>query len=271
MTLRDWLTTREITAIFVEEIAPAGGAVSDRFDDGTRLFLRAVLPGERAVRPGDRLRGGVALRATQEEISVHPYVFRQVCSNGAIRAHATQSLRIERCGFAPSAVEDVAERLRQAVRDCCADDAFAGGFAELRSATDSGIDLALTMIPGLSRLLGTGARSRIFTAVMDRFFAGPDQSRFGLMNAVTSVARDTRDPEVRWRLEAFGGGIPVAAQEANPQPDLVREEALLRAWREVRLRQNASRLGRTSPNEIGRTALAAVYKLFEPMSQVPTR
>src|SRR5262249_12559222 len=125
MMLQDWLTTREIADIFAEEIALAGGEVSDRFDEGTRLFLRAVLPGERAVRPGDRLRGGVALRATQEEVSVHPYVFRQVCSNGAIRAHATQSLHIERSEFAPGAVEDVVERLRQAVRDCCADDAFA--------------------------------------------------------------------------------------------------------------------------------------------------
>ena len=28
------------------------------------------------------------------------------------------------------------------------------------------------------------------------------------MNAVTSLVRDTRDPEVRWRLEELGGGIP---------------------------------------------------------------
>jgi hypothetical protein len=28
-----------------------------------------------------------------------------------------------------------------------------------------------------------------------------------LMNAVTAVARDTSDPEMRWRLEGFGGTI----------------------------------------------------------------
>jgi len=256
MTLRDWPTTREIAAIFAEEIAPAGGEVSDRFDEGTRLFLRAVLPGERAVRPGDRLRGGVALRATPEEISIHPYVFRQVCSNGAIRAHATQSLRIERSEFAPGAGEDLVERLRQAVRDCCADDAFASGFAELRSATDSGIDFALTMMTWLSRLQGTAAGGDIFTAVMDRFFTGGDPSRIGLVNAVTSVARDTRDPELRWQLEAVGGGIPVAAQGAEPQPELVCEEVLVRAWRASRHRLHASRLGRTSTTGLGGSTLA---------------
>jgi hypothetical protein len=30
---------------------------------------------------------------------------------------------------------------------------------------------------------------------------------FGLVNAVTSVARDQKDPQVRWRLEELGGGI----------------------------------------------------------------
>jgi hypothetical protein len=227
MTLQDWLTTREIGAIFAEEIATTGGEVSDRFDDGTRLFLRAVLPEQREVRPGDRLRGGVALRATQEQIWVHPYVFRQVCSNGAIRAHATQSLCLDRSGFAPGAGEDLVGQLRQVVRDCCSEDAFACGAEELRSATGSGIDSALTMMPLLARLRGTDAGTEILTAIMDRFFAGPDQSRFGLVNAVTSVARDTRDPQVRWQLEEFGGGIPVAAQEGDPQQKLVREEVLL--------------------------------------------
>jgi hypothetical protein len=47
-------------------------------------------------------------------------------------------------------------------------------------------------------------------SILERFVEGRDTSRFGLMNAITSVARDTRDPEVRWRLEEMGGGIPAA-------------------------------------------------------------
>ncbi len=38
------------------------------------------------------------------------------------------------------------------------------------------------------------------------------------MNAVTSVARDTADPEVRWRLEEMGGGI-CAGHTPAPKPD----------------------------------------------------
>src|SRR4051794_33924770 len=88
------MTTRDIAEIFTEEIAMAGGTVSDSFDDGDRLYLRSILPPEMPVRQGDMLQGGVALMATTLEVHVHPYLFRQVCSNGAIRAHAVQTRRL---------------------------------------------------------------------------------------------------------------------------------------------------------------------------------
>ena len=96
-------------------------------------------------------------------------------------------------------------------------DAFASGVDEMRSSLQSGIDLALSMMPMMSRLLESGASQRIVKTIMDRLFESRDTSRFGWMNAVTSVARDTTDPELRWRLEEFGGGIPVAAEEAGRQ------------------------------------------------------
>jgi len=229
MTHLDWLTTQEIGAIFAEEVETAGGRVSDQFDDGTRLFLRAVLPDEREVRPGDRLRGGVALRATSEEISVHPYIFRQVCSNGAIRAHAMQSRRLERDGFSPGDVPEVEPTLREAVRACCLAEAFAGGVDEMRSSLESGMDLALTMMPMISRLLKDGAPHEIVDTILGRLFESRDTSRFGLMNAVTSIARDTTDPELRWRLEEVGGGIPVATRDAGRHRVVIREPDLVEA------------------------------------------
>ena len=32
------------------------------------------------------------------------------------------------------------------------------------------------------------------------------------MNAVTAVARDTTNPETRWRLETIGGAVPFEAK-----------------------------------------------------------
>jgi hypothetical protein len=209
-------TTSELRAAFEEEVAALGGAVADAFDDGARLYLRAVLPLDAEVRRGDRVRGGVALRVAGEgapEVLVHPYTFRQVCSNGAIHSQALATRRVERVPRADvvAPAYDVAVALaglRDAVQACAAREAFAGGVAEMRGAAEADADYVLMILPVLARMAGDEAR-HVLPHVLRRFERAPDPDRsaFGLMNAVTSVARDTRDPETRWRLEELGGAI----------------------------------------------------------------
>ncbi len=93
----------------------------------------------------------------------------------------------------------------------------------------SEVDLALNMLPLLARMADAAGARAIVSTIIDRFFKERDQSRFGLMNAVTSVARDARDPEARWRLEEFGGaiGAGVVKPAAGPQP--ARRKILVRA------------------------------------------
>ncbi len=230
MTTPGWLTTQEIKEIFVEEVEAAGGRMSDVFDDGARIFLRGILAPEKEVQPKDRVQGGVAVRATSEDIRVHPYVFRQVCSNGAIRAHAIETREILRGDFATEEQAEVACALREAIRASCCDEAFANGAAEMRSARQSSeVDLALTMMPVWARLARDVESKALMSTIIDRFFADRDRSRFGLMNAVTSVARDTRDPEVRWRLEEFGGGIAIAVASPTVGPARARAKVLVEA------------------------------------------
>ena len=77
-------STQDIDATVVAELALFGGTISDRFDDGERLFLRALLPRSDEVLPQDVVKGGIAVRTIGREIEVCPYLFRQVCRNGAI-------------------------------------------------------------------------------------------------------------------------------------------------------------------------------------------
>jgi hypothetical protein len=205
MALCGLLTTAEIKALFAEEINAAGGRVSDIFDDGDRLFVRSVLPSVREVRTADQLQAGVALRAGEHDVLVHPYVFRLVCRNGAIMAHAIQTRHVEVHEF--TTPQECIEAVREAIQVCCDEEAFTGSFDEIRFAIQTPADMALNMLPMLSRL-PTGAATEVFRSVAERFFQEADQSRFGLMNAVTSLARDTADPELRWRLEELGGGVP---------------------------------------------------------------
>jgi hypothetical protein len=71
------------------------------------------------------------------------------------------------------------------------------------------------MMPLVTRFSGTG-HADLVRQVLDRFFHDGDPTQFGLMNAVTSLARDTRDPDLEWDLEVLGGGIAVGAVPPRP-------------------------------------------------------
>jgi hypothetical protein len=220
MSLNSFLTPGDISTLFAKEITAAGGTVTETLLVGDKLFLRSTLPAVREVRAGDKLQAGVALRATDREVRVHPYVFRQVCRNGAIVAHALQSRHVRADALANREEADAA--VSEAVRVCCEDEAFTEASGDMNAARDKVADVTLNLLPVLSRLrpeLGT----QIFSMIVERFFDGEDASRYGLMNAVTSVARDTADPEVRWDLEELGGGIPVGRPPAPELDDLATE------------------------------------------------
>jgi hypothetical protein len=211
--------TQDVCATVVEELAFMGGTVSDSFDDGQRLFLRAILPLSDEVRPHDVVEGGVAVKTAGQEIEVCPYLFRQVCRNGAVMAQVAETRRIRRVDFAaPSdAVEAVSDELREAVHDCSAAGVFARAAWQLRSATSTEVprDVSdLLMLLSFRRTISASLQGEI----VQRFLQAGDRSAFGLMNAVTSVARDQEDPQVRWRLEELGGGVP-AMKLPRVRPD----------------------------------------------------
>jgi len=219
-------TTDEIGELFREEVAAAGGTVTDRCEVAGRLFLRAVLPGAEDVRPGDAVQGGVALRAAGAgpEVLVHPYTFLQVCSNGAIAAHAVGTRRVERVACADDLVVvapayEVAAAtaaLREAVRACAAPEALATAVGEMRSMAEVEADLALHLLPILSQLPGHMA-AHLARQILGRFAAEPDRSLFGLHSAVTALARDTADAELRWRLEELGGAMGARLRPVAPR------------------------------------------------------
>lgn len=212
----DGLTTT-IREAFVDEITALGGTLKEVFEQEGRLFARSVLPEVREVLPDDRFQRGVALRAVGGDVCVHPYLFRQVCSNGAILAQSLESSRIEDISLLTP--DETAQSVREAVRACCLENRFARVAAGIRSASRREADVLLSLMPLLARLGSSLDASQIVMDILDRFSKDADRSQFGLMNAVTSVARDTRGPETRWRLEEWGGAIVAGPPHA---PDLDR-------------------------------------------------
>ena len=211
-------TTQEILEVFTDEITSLGGRVLAVVDDDQQLFARAVLPAEADVRPADSINAGIAVRAMPAEIVVHPYTVRRVCSNGAIAAQALESRRVERIQsvevFRPEyEVAVILRDLRDAIRGCGTTQAFARVTEELRSTVDVGADVMLRLLPSLVQL-PQHMLATIMKDIFRRYSAEGDRSVFGLLNAVTSAARDTRDPYIRWRLEEAGGSLPARLPRA---------------------------------------------------------
>ncbi len=225
MSTSGCLSTADMLAVFTDEIAAHGGEVRDTFHDGSRLFTRSVLPRDCEVGPKDRVQGGVALKSNGHEAWLHPYVFRLVCRNGAIMARAVQTCHIP--NFDLHDADDAGALLRDAIRACCAEEAFTAAAEQMRSAREIEVDAALNLLPLLSHF--GGQRPALLGEILARFFGEGDRSRFGLMNAVTSLARDTRDPELRWRLEELGGGVPALVAPRQPPRKPGRAQPQLRA------------------------------------------
>ena len=215
MTTTYFPTTSEIALAFADEISSLGGSVSDSYDDGSRLFVRAHLSTERDVRPGDTLKGGVALRTVGPSISVHPYTYRKICSNGAIAAQVTGTREIRRVEFA-SATEFVAgaiEEIRLTVRQCAEPAVFEKTARDMKFTRHVLVEAMIQTLPILERV-PADYREHIIAMLAREFDNANDGTYYGVMNAITAVARDTADAETKWQLEEFGGSIPALARQA---------------------------------------------------------
>jgi hypothetical protein len=205
----------------MEEILAREGKVTEKFHQTGQLFIRSVLPQVVEIRARDKVQSGVALRATDTAAWVYPYVFRLVCKNGAIMAHAAEGREIPNLESLPTF--EAVTLVREAVESCCETNAFATAAEQMRTAAQQPIDVTLSMMPFLAR--ASSLSPELARQILEQFFHENDRTRYGFMNAVTAVARDTRDNAMRWRLEELGGQIAVM-ETAEPVLDDGAAEAI---------------------------------------------
>jgi hypothetical protein len=216
-------STQTLNDVFAAGVDSLGGSVSDRYQDDTRLFVRAILLTADDVSPGDTVRAGIAMRVAGPSISIHPYTLRRVCTNGAVMAQATRSVHVERIRHDGIVIPEydvavVAARVSEAMDACATREAFAQSIDDMREAMSSEVDIALQLLPLMDRL-PRGAVQAALGLIFDQWFESDDQSAFGLMNAITAVARETPDPETRWTLEAIGGSLLARMRRSAGQPN----------------------------------------------------
>ena len=207
-------STEEIRGVVEPEISFLGGRVSDCIDHGSRLFIRAVLPMAREVRRNDAVNSGVAVKVLGGKIHVRHYTLCQVCRNGMIMSRTVFARSVERVepSASPEEISSVVSELRDVFRSCSFPEVLDKATRQIRSAARRpAVDAmrALTMPTDVPPERQTEMRREI----VSRFESGRDPSLFGLMNAITSTARDEPDPEVRWRLEELGGSVPAMVRQ----------------------------------------------------------
>ena len=201
-----------------DEVTQLGGQVTDVHHHGSLLLMRSILPHADDVRPDDQVRGGVAVRTRGPNLLVLPYVFRQVCRNGAVMAQAVDSFRVRRVDFSASheQVNATLQQLRDAVRTCGRVRAFDRQVHAMRRAAEIPADTNL-LLAWMHLLRSHRLGGRLLRQIERNYAEGEDFTAFGWMNALTAVARETPDPETRWRLEELGGGVPaLVAPVARP-------------------------------------------------------
>jgi len=205
--------------IVEEEVQTAGGSIQDCQEAREELYIRALLPHQAEVRPGDQVVDGLALRTTGEEIEVRHYLLRRVCINGAISAKGIWERSIPRIDemASPGLIAKASARLRAAIRAGLGGQQFDTAIASMRASQLKPADMAVfrrwaeTCLPR-QRL------TELQASISRRFAQAGDRTLFGLINAVTSVARDEGAPEVRWRLEELAGVVLSSVNRRKPTP-----------------------------------------------------
>jgi hypothetical protein len=221
------LTTDQVLEVFTDELTSRDGKITDTFNDGRRLFCRSVLPLADSRRPGDAFHGGLALKATDEQICIYPYTFRLVCRNGAIHSQSIGSLSIE--GLDDLAPQFILQSLRDGIDICSAREIFHDTMNKIRGLANREVNHALDVLTFISTHAGASS-DRLLAGILDRFFESKDQTQYALANAITALARDTKDPHQRWNLEALGGALLTAVlpkgprDKASARADVIAEE-----------------------------------------------
>ncbi|MFA5875945.1 MAG: hypothetical protein WC901_04630 [Candidatus Margulisiibacteriota bacterium] len=213
MSFNASFSTAEITTSFINGIQAERGKVRDTYDDGRYLYIRSVLPYSFKVTKKDKIHGGLALKSTTTELWLHPYLFRQVCRNGLIAASTMQSVCMEYDTFSEGkeGIEELALEIPWAIRNCARKEFFQEAAGQMKDARKREVewkaDYELKLLSMLNTRHGDGFNRRVLREIRRRFEVEEERTLYGMVNATTSMARDTRDPALKWRLEQLGWKI----------------------------------------------------------------
>ena len=170
-------------------------------DHSSGRYIRAILPPMFEARPNDKINYGIAFKIhPDKKIELGPYLYRIVCENGVIVSHERLNQELD--------IEDMLEfeigpRILDAMEKCCTPITFETLHKYVMAATFQTGNLR-HIFHRLSNFTQWSQRTSLYNHIVQRLDAVEQPSRYDLMNAITSLARDTFDQEMKWNLQKLG-------------------------------------------------------------------
>jgi len=214
----------DIERIIREEAAAQGGYVHELLCDEERLYARTINTPISEVAPGDAVQAGVAVRVDGPEVWVRPYIFRQICSNGAISATSDEAVEFSLGTIGSTEAQE--DHFRGTIMACGHAKVLPREVARFRSFREQSVNKAMMMIAMMQTHLRKATHSELLDILAQ--FDREEGSAWGAMNAITAVAQRIRDSERKWRLEEIGALVPaVISDRFRIGSDALEYESLL--------------------------------------------
>ncbi len=183
----------------------------------TMLYLKAIdrtLTAE--ITRGDIIYGGLIIRNSEVGASafrVETFILRKICSNGLIGEHSLkkvhlgkQTLEIGEIDWSDETreLEDKAlwAKARDIIRLTFDNSIFSSWVKKMRESTEITIEKPTKAVNNVARLASLSEEQR-----EDLLAYFSEHTKYGLVNAVTSLAKETKNADEQIRLEGFGGKL----------------------------------------------------------------
>ena len=193
-----------------------GGTIARDNEKRDKRYLASTFPNcKEAIQPGDLINGGLALHLSPEKATLYQYTLRLWCANGMMRTQAGKAQEFnpydeaafdealhEQYHYMAEQLKESASLFRQSLLHPAGESMpqyilQTLNALEARHSWEEGLASAVLE----ERALRARRSHRPISMLREGI------SRFDLINAVTAMARDEKDPRMQWELEKLGGQL----------------------------------------------------------------
>jgi hypothetical protein len=191
----------KIESLITDLLKTFNATIFPKENNHTDRFIRAILPPLIQINHRDQINYGVAFKVHKNnKIEVGPYLYRIVCENGAVVNNEIFNQELSVNGLMDF---EIKAKLLDAIDECCSLTAYKYAQKNILESTKVPANLRL-IFNRLAHFTQWDQRTSVYNHIIRRLDMEEQPTKYDLLNAITSLARDTIDPELKWNLQKLG-------------------------------------------------------------------